>query len=123
MQTQPSYQTQHAQQQPRGIRMAADPAERRWAAGRQLVTAGVDQLPVRYLRRTDRFAGAAADAIIQVPACRIGDFQTAAGHTLQQCDPASRRFALQTGEPVGGAVRQAQTALDALVGQCGDGLR
>uniref|UniRef100_A0A0U1PAU1 Uncharacterized protein n=1 Tax=Mizugakiibacter sediminis TaxID=1475481 RepID=A0A0U1PAU1_9GAMM len=58
--------------------------------------------------------------MVEVAAQAGVDDQAAAGDAARQRDAAARRLRLGAIEAVGGAVRQAQPALHALVGQGGD---
>jgi hypothetical protein len=45
----------------------------------------------------------------------FGEFDTAIGSGLDQMNPAAWRFRLEAKHPVGGALIQAQAAMDALI--------
>jgi len=65
--------------------------------------------------RADGLAGPAAKAAIQMPR-QSWAVQGAAGKGLYQGNPTARGIPLVPGEPVGGALGQAQSTPDAAVG-------
>jgi len=66
-------------------------------------------------RRAGAFTGPTEKAEIQVFFEPFGEFYTAIGGGFDQMNPAAWRFSLQAKSTIGGALIQAQAAVDALV--------
>ncbi len=98
------------------LQPAPDPAGRRPPVAQG--GAGVDENPVvLHLRGADLLARQAAQAVVEMGQGERAGVQRAQGQAARQGDAAARRFGLGRLDPVGRAMRQAQAAHHALVGQ------
>ena len=78
--------------------------------------AAIDDVTVCHPGGADRFAGSAAQAVIEVILHVRIERQAAVYQPLDQCNAAAGRFALIAADLIGGAVWQAHAAHHAAVG-------
>ena len=88
-------------------------ARRACGGARSRCSRGFHHATERHVRRADVLAGAADEASIHERRERVVDLGPAVGDRAHRGDPASGRRRFVAGEPVGGAVGQAQAARDA----------